>query len=550
VTFRALVLVSLLIIVTSAIEMHAGQSPGAVPPTPSAVVSGVVVDLSTRTPVRFALVRIGLADSRSIDRTTTADADGRFEFSGMTAGTYALSASSPQYLPSTFGQRRWGGPGTPVEIADGETRNDITIAMMRGGVISGRVLDDYGDPVPGLQVLAMRAAFDDGGLMLGVAMPSRTDDRGSFRLFMLQPGQYYVFAQQSPSSTLGAHLAAGPVSTFYPGSAEAAGAEPVTVLAGRETSGIDITLVSTKVARVRGRALMSTGAPFAGGSVVVHSRFGRTMSTHAGGTVKRDGTFELLGVAPGQYVLSVQPAGNRAGDDVEVGRTEIAVAGDDIDNVSIIGVRGSVVRGTIRTETGERLPLAPALLTVRPMPAADERGGLMSPAPVDDEYGFELKHLSGRHTLDVEIAGLPPQWGIKKIRWAGEDVTYTPFEFRGQSIEGVEIVLSDRWATLSGVVRDTAGRAVDDAALVLFPVDETLRIPGSRYIRGFRSDRLGRFGISWLLPGEYLLASARDMQPSQWNDLTFLKSLADSAARFTLGEDDEREIDLRVRSPR
>jgi hypothetical protein len=53
-----------------------------------------------------------------------------------------------------------------------------------------------------------------------------------------------------------------------------------------------------------------------------------------------------------------------------------------------------------------------------------------------------------------------------------------------------------------------------------------------------------------LLPGEYLLASARDMQPSQWNDLTFLKSLADSAARFTLGEDDEREIDLRVRSPR
>ena len=319
------------------------------------------------------------------------------------------------------------------------------------------------------------------------------------------------------------------------------------MLPGRETRGVDIVLVSARLARLRGRAMLSTGAPFAGGAVSVHSRLGARMSTAPGTTIKSDGTFELAGVAPGQYVLSVQPPGMRAGDDVETGRIEITIRGDDVDDIVIVGTRGSVVRGTVVTESGDPVPLSVQTISIQPVPAADERGGLQPSAGVKDDFSFELKNLHGRHRLEVSMTGSSHHWAMKSIRWRGEDVTYKPFDFGAQFFEGVEVVLSDQWATVSGVIRDSTGAPAGDAPLVLFPVEETLRIPRSRYLRGVRTDREGRFGLSWLLPGDYYVASPRDLEPEQWNDLGFLQSLVDGATRVTLTEDEERVLELRGR---
>ena len=533
-----------------AIGAKADQTPGAIAPRPkpSAALKGVVIDLITRAPVRSASVQLGPVEGPR-PRVTNTDAEGRFQFTELPGGVYTVTATAPNYLRATLGARRIGGPGIPIEIADGETRSDIAIPMTRGGVISGRVVDDYGDPVPGLQVLAMRASYEQGTRGLDSAMGSRTDDQGAFRLFMLQPGTYYVLAQLSLSNTLGVNEAAGPVSTFFLSSLDAAGGQRVNVLGGRETSGVDIVLISARLARLRGRAITSAGAPFAGATLAVHSRLGAAMSMSPGTTVKPDGTFELSGVAPGQYVLTVQPPGMRAGDDVESGRVEIAVGGDDIDDISIVGARGSVLRGTVVTESGDPVPLPAQSIAIQPVPAPDERGGYLPNIGIKDDFSFELRNLFGRHRLDVSMSGTSHHWAMKTIRWRGEDVTHQPFDFRGQFFDGVEIVLSDQWATISGVVRDSFGAPAGDAPLVLFPVDEALRIPGSRYLRGVRSDREGRYGLSWLLPGDYYVASPRELEPEQWNDLAFLKSLVDGAARVTLTEDDERVLELRVRTP-
>ena len=165
---------------------------------------------------------------------------------------------------------------------------------------------------------------------------------------------------------------------------------------------------------------------------------------------------------------------------------------------------------------------------------------------VDENYRFDLAGLFGRHRLDVVMQGVTGQWAVKAIRRGGVDVTNEFFSFQDQAIDGVEIVLSDRWATLSGVARSGNARPAGDAPLVLFPVDETLRIPDSRYIRGMRTDREGRFGISWLLPGEYLLASPVAMEDGQWNDVAFLGRLEGTAIRVTLLDDEEQSMEIRI----
>ncbi len=177
-------------VVLSVLLAAAQSTTAVVPPKESAVISGVVVDRHTGTPVRSAVVSVNPPYGRGISRTVTTDAAGRFEFASLPAGEYVLSAARIGYLPTNFGEQRMGGPGVSIRVTDDEARDDVAIPMSRGGTISGRVLNEYGDTVPGVQVQAMRYQFENGTRVLRPVFLDRTDDRGEFRLFTLPGGQY------------------------------------------------------------------------------------------------------------------------------------------------------------------------------------------------------------------------------------------------------------------------------------------------------------------------------------------------------------------------
>ena len=80
---------------------------------------------------------------------------------------------------------------------------DIPLRMPWGAVIAGTVTDAYGAPQPNLRVQVMQARtvngqqrFEFAGLFGG---GGATDDRGSYRIFGLPPGDFLVAA-----SSLGA----------------------------------------------------------------------------------------------------------------------------------------------------------------------------------------------------------------------------------------------------------------------------------------------------------------------------------------------------------
>lgn len=530
--------------------LDAQQTPGTpvVAANAFAVIRGVAVDADTGAPVRNAAVWLEHAERRWTLKRTLADNQGRFEFDKVEGGTFTVRASRAGYLPTRLGQEHSDGPGLPIAVADGEVRDDVVIPMSRGGVITGRVVDDYGDPVAGLQVLALQPGAVDGASSMMPVRRSETDDRGTFRLFLLETGQYFVFAQPSALDTFDVTGIAGPIDTYYPNTADAARARLVDVVAGRETSGVNVVLATGRLARLRGRALMSNREPFVGAIVTVQSRRNEPVWSKRAGTVRADGTFELPGVPPGQYRLLAQVGGPAAAKG-ETGRLDVTVSGENIDNLLIVATRGASVRGLVVTDSGDALPMPAGVISIRLVPAVGDRGANPPPQPINDDFTFELRNLVGRYRLEVESSGMRSLWAPKMIRWNGEDITDRVFDFRDQQLEGVEIVWSDRWGTLSGTVRDVAGAPVRNAPLVLFPVDDALRIPNSRYIRDMRTDGEGRFGVSWLLAGDYYLASPRTMQSGQWNDAAFLQSLAGGAIRVSVAEDDEQVVDLRVGTP-
>jgi hypothetical protein len=540
---------------TAAFDQSQSSPPNA---QPTATLGGIVVDRHSRMPIRSAVVRLNQPDGRGLSRTVTADGEGRFTFADLPGGEYVLSSTRSGFLPTTLGEQRRGGPGSPIAISDGEVRNDIEIPLSRGGVISGRVVDEHGEPVPAVQVTAQHHRLEAGKRVLRPAFSDRTDDRGDYRLFMLAAGDYIVSAEPNPlQMMMGGPLAtmpplaaprpvSGAIATYYPNSTTPALARPVTVVEGRETARVNITLAAGKLARVRGRAFTGSGEPFARAVVILQTRIGGLLPSIVRGMTREDGSFELLDVLPGEYIVTVRPIAENP--DSETGRADLTVAGNNIDDVVISASRGATLRGTITSETGEAVPLQTTQLSVRLVPASSERGGPAIPLALHANFAFEARNILGAYRLTADANGPVGLWALKRVRWRGEDVTDRAFDFRSNdTIDEIEIVFSDRWATLSGVLSDEGGTPIGDAPLVLFSVDEARWVPGGRHVRGMHTDHQGRYGVSWLLAGEYFLAAPREMDPDQWKDPAFLRSLVDGAARVTLGDEDDRVLDLRIR---
>jgi hypothetical protein len=116
--------------------------------------------------------------------------------------------------------------------------SNLTIALIKGGSIIGKITNAKGEPVIGAFVWAEMTRDAKGKPVHGaIPGPRRfTDDRGVYRLYGLAPGSYVVFT----SSDIAGPFASGySVPTYHPSSTRETAAE-VTVTSGAETIDVDI----------------------------------------------------------------------------------------------------------------------------------------------------------------------------------------------------------------------------------------------------------------------------------------------------------------------
>lgn len=547
------------------------QAQSAAQATGTARIRGAVVDAATGTPVRRASVRLRAMPASGGTWTTVTDGNGAFEIPGLPSGRFSLSVSKGGYLTLGPGQTTPGDRARPIEAADGSTVDLPPILLPRGGVITGRINDEYGDMVPEVTVQAFRAQYMQGMRRLTSVRSAQTNDIGQYRIYGLQPGTYYVAATSrgadgNPHSIAepGTDAVAGGgglAPTFYPGTVTAGDAQRIVVGPATETPGVDFALLPVRLARITGTIVDARGAP--AGDYAVMLNPARADGALLGGTTMSPenpgGRFTLSNAPPGEYRLDVRSraaieaiaqTGGRVGqpqDATPFASVPITVTGEDVDGLLVRLTSGHQLAGRVTIEGGAAGTTLPAGMRVSVMPGT---GGISSAmlaaaAPVGSDGAFRVRGLEGRRF--VRVAGLPGGWALQSVRAGGLDVTDSGIEVL-DDVEGVEIVITANATRLSVVVTDAAGNLVPEAAVIIFPEDRELRTaPHNRYVTTARTGAEGRFEIRGLPAASYLAIAVPALEDGEWAEPDHLDRVSAAATRVTLVKGESTTVALGAR---
>jgi len=274
------------------------------------------------------------------------------------------------------------------------------------------------------------------------------------------------------------------------------------------------------------------------------------MSTGYGFSTDDQGRFQMRNIAPGTYRIVVRGRPipgmeGTPGEPVEMGYVSVTV-NSDLEGIVIALSQGATITGQVVFEQGPpQLPPSQQSFQMRVSAMQDGSGsGLNSPqaALVSPDLTFTMRGMHG----ELMLRSSGPGMYLKSVNVGGRDVTDTPYEFKNG--DRVTLIMSTRASSLEGVVTDAAGKPVPETAILVFSEDKDHWRMGGTRTRNGRTDRDGKYRVLGILPGRYfVIAVPRERTMFGPNtDSTFFEQLTKEATTFVIGEDEQRQVDLKV----
>lgn len=554
-------------------EMRTSLTPLEIPLVRAAVVSGRVLDAAGR-PIVSIRIRIAPVKTAAGGQMTTAVTDdrGMFRIGGLSQGTYSIvSEGSPDYQsvvatrapvspsskPLTIQVRE--GAEHSVALAYQDTAVILSYAEV-GAVVTGHVVDEYGEPAPGLTVRLARVGSS--GITAGEFsnVPRLTDDRGEYRLFHIPAGQYFLVVSDDTGNASADDPAWLPV--YFPGSLSAVDAIPLNVGRSEELAGMNIIFSRSRGTRLFGYAMNSAGQPLRSqvrlAAPIPWS--GAEPRARIVGT-REDGSFELGSVPPGRYTLhTTTPAAGAvyvtlsgmqsnvqlvprapAESPREYGFLPVDAQGNELGPLMMQTSPGATVSGRLVLEASAPLTTRPAFPFVavaasEHFPMSDQPSAMLQASLDPELQNFRITGLAGTMRLRL---GVGSNWWMKSARINGIDAVEAPVVLMSsrESTDDAIIVLADTAGSVSG--RAVSGQTpADDGWAIVFATDRSQRFTGSQRIVTMNLGDEGRFTAPGLPPGDYYVAAVEGSTPLPRNEGRFLElldTLTPRARRITVG---------------
>jgi hypothetical protein len=476
-----------------------------------------------------------MSDSRRVRRSVSTDGEGNFKVNDLPAGAYNVAVTAPGFV-NPQGGRPDAAPFNSTQCY--RLGANVTITMIKGGVITGKVLDAAGRTLVGSPVRAIRVRDEEGRLAYetpGAPRSGMSDDRGVYRLYGLLPGSYIVCAGGA-GEILSSDIGLREVPTYYP-SATRDTAQEVPVSAGLESSDIDIRHRGGTGYAISGRV---TGASDADATVAPNVRIELlhsgtdTLVASANVNTRLGASFGIYGVPDGAYeIVAQREVGEFNGPTQASGLASapyhITVRGGDVSGLELKLVALGSITGRV---TLEKLNKADCQITRRGLleellliPQRDDQGRRLGAfayfsraATPDDRGEFIIRELeAGRYRLNLQLPS--DHWYVKGMSLAGAASARTPAARTaalnlavsgvtlkvGEKLTGLAFTIAEGAAGVSGRVE---GKKLPARLRVhLAPAEAEAASDALRYAEVVTRD--GNFSLTHLAPGKYwLLARA------------------------------------------
>jgi hypothetical protein len=565
-------------------------------PAGTSTIAGSIVTLSSREPIADASVTLYASMFPDGRTSTRSDGQGRFQFSSLPPGHYTVGAEKAGFVRVTFGERLYGRGGRAIPLRDGE-RRDLQIQLPHGNVITGRIVDERGDPAVGTSVRALQFSMATGYRSARSVGAARTNGQGVFRIASLTPGDYVVCAATSMTAplndaqrlqmdidrqrrnaayvlgpggieaqrTLAPRLAAlearlpafvPPVRGYAPMCYPGATASPstITLLPDEKRTGVDMQLVPTRLARIEG---IVKGIPAEAWRLDPIGLFSgdefREGMGQDGTRVGIDGRFTFTNVSPGRYRLFVRGVDiGAAGRPPVRAEADVVVGDEDLHDVVLdlqpgspvsgrVVFRGSVPPPTVSAIAGAELqvrlaPVPPGPLTRYPGPSTGRVDATTGQFVLRDVFPGEYK-ISMFHR---ELTG----WFFDSATIAGRDVTGQPVHVTTQGLTGVTVTMTNQRAELSGTIMTDTGNPAREYYILVYPADE--RNWHQPHILGARANEDGTYLVRGLRRGTYHLATILDAEFGAWFDPAYLRRIDAGSRTLSFAGEERKTLHLRV----
>ena len=482
--------------------------------------------------------------------TATTDAAGRFVISGIEPGKYRLQAEKAGFVDQQYGAKGPSRAGETIELAKSQRMRDASLKMTPHGVISGRVLDEEGEPVVNATLQVVRRGYVRGRKQMVPVDSGSTNDLGEYRVYGLSPGRYYLSALYRRGSR-GMPTQEGDqetyAPTYYPGGSTPDSAAPVDLQPGAHFGNMDIRLQKMRAVRVQGRVMVAQASgnrPAIATIMLMQkgepSQFGMRNTTRP---YNAQGDFIINNVSPGSYIAVATHFENGQ---LLSARQPVEVGNSPVDGITLTPVPGAELRGRVKVEGEASADMGRIRVSLSPRSSAGAMfgPGAQGSGTVKADGTFSMLNVQAE-LYDVRVSGVPDGGYVKSIRMGNADITDTGLDFStGVTPAEVAIVISLAAGAVDGTVQSEKPEQAAGATVVLVP--EGSRSESDRYYVTASSDQNGRFTLKNVTPGEYRLYAFDTVESGAYMDPEWRKPYEGKGERVSVRESGREMVQPRL----
>ena len=504
-------------VLSHSLAIFAAQSSTALPsqsPDATFRIAGTIVNAIGGNPLARARVTIVDAKNRQKAQWMITSDDGRFDFKQVSPGKYSLQGAKRGFIPAFYDEHE--GFSTAIVTGAGLDTEHLVLRLDPSAMLSGKILDELGEPVRQATVSLYRENRQVGVGRIIKFRVSMTDDQGAYEFSNLDAGSYFVSATAKPWYALHTVSSRQPGSeslpaavdqsldvayaiTYYGDATEPDDATPIPVRGGDHLQA-DIHLNPVPALHLIFHAPENGANGFTMPMLQKPSFDGMEMVQSDGMSQVSAGVFEMTGVAPGRYSVRTPEAGRGA----EANEVDITTNGQELDMST--AQRASTVKATIQVLGEATLPpqievaLRNSKMRIVAWQEMDTKGEVVFQDLAPGKYDV----LAGSRPKAYSVARMSSESGVI----AGHTLNVTA----GASM-AITLSLVGGTVNVEGFAR-RAGKATSGAMVVLVPKNPE---SNRELFRRDQSDQDGSFLLRSVIPGSYTIVAIENGWDLDWS---------------------------------